>query len=131
MFYILSPSLLKAGKVFIAETPLYEMTYKKETKFAFDENEKTMWIEYFKGLGASPEQIKIQRSKGLGENDPEMMSISTMKPETRRLIPIDFPETDAELSELNDEFKALLGDDIETRRELIETYFSLTRDDAE
>lgn len=131
MFYILSPSLLKAGKVFIAETPLYEMTYKKETKFAFDENEKTMWIEYFKGLGARPEQIKIQRSKGLGENDPEMMSISTMKPETRRLIPIDFPETDAELSELNDEFKALLGDDIETRRELIETYFSLTRDDAE
>jgi len=122
MFYILSPSLLKAGKVYIAETPLYEMTYKKETKFAFDENEKVKYIEYFKNLGAKESQIKIQRSKGLGENDPEMMAISTMNPDTRRLVPVDYPQDD---SELRTYFNALLGDDIETRRILIDEYFDL------
>ena len=122
MFYVLSPSLLKAGKVFIAETPLYEMAYKGETKFAFDENEKIQYIEYFKGLGAKESQIKIQRSKGLGENDPEMMAISTMNPATRRLIPVDYPQDD---SELRSYFNALLGDDIEMRRILIDEYFDL------
>ena len=122
MFYILSPSLLKAGKVYIAETPLYEMTYKKETKFAFDDNEKEQVMQYFKSLGAKDGQVKIQRSKGLGENDPEMMSISTMKPETRRLIPVEYPEND---SELRGYFNALLGDDLETRRILLEEYFDL------
>ena len=122
MFYILSPSLLKAGKVFIAETPLYEMTYKKETKFAFDDNEKEQIMQYFKNLGAKDGQVKIQRSKGLGENDPEMMSISTMKPETRRLVPVEYPEND---SELRGYFNALLGDDLETRRILLEEYFDL------
>ena len=122
MFYILSPSLLKAGKVFIAETPLYEISYKKETKFAYDDNEKEQILAYFTGLGAKHGQIKIQRSKGLGENDPEMMSISTMKPETRRLIPVDYPEDD---SELRGYFNALLGDDLETRRILINEYFDL------
>ena len=117
MFYILSPSLLKAGKVYIAETPLYEMTYKKETKFAFDDNEKEQVMQYFKSLGAKDGQVKIQRSKGLGENDPEMMSISTMKPETRRLVPVEYPEND---SELRGYFNALLGDDLETRRILLE-----------
>lgn len=122
MFYILSPSLLKAGKVYIAETPLYEMTYKKETKFAYDDRDKEQLIQYFKNLGAKDGQIKIQRSKGLGENDPEMMSISTMRPDTRRLVPVEYPEND---SELRSYFNALLGDDIETRRILIDEYFDL------
>ena len=125
MFYILSPSLLKAGKVFIAETPLYEMSYKKETKFAYDENEKEQITQYFKNLGAKDNQIKIQRSKGLGENDPEMMSISTMRPDTRRLVPVEYPEDD---SELRGYFNALLGDDLETRRILINEYFDLVDD---
>lgn len=122
MFYILSPSLLKAGKVYIAETPLYEMTYKGETKFAYDDNEKETITQYFLSLGAREGQIKVQRSKGLGENDPEMMSISTMKPETRRLIQVEYPEDD---SELRGYFSALLGDDLETRRILINEYFDL------
>ena len=122
MFYILSPSLLKAGKVFIAETPLYEMTYKGETKFAFDEAEKEKYIEYFKNLGATESKIRIQRSKGLGENDPEMMAVSTMNPDTRRLVPVEYPDDD---SELRGYFNALLGDDLEMRRILINEYFDL------
>jgi len=128
MFYILSPTLLKAGKVYIAETPLYEMTYKKETRFAFDDKEKERILEEFKTLGAKESQIKIQRSKGLGENDPEMMSISTMKPETRRLVPVEYPENSSDLMTY---FNALLGDDLETRRMLIDEYFDLTPDDVD
>ena len=123
MFYILSPSLLKAGKVFIAETPLYEITWKNDTKFAYDDNEKEAILNDLRALGAKDSQIKIQRSKGLGENDPEMMSISTMRPDTRRLIPIEYPENDADLMVY---FNALLGDDLETRRILIDEYFDLT-----
>ena len=122
MFYMLSPSLIKAGKVFIAETPLYEMTYKKETRFAFDDNEKARYMEEFRQMGAKDNQIKIERSKGLGENDPEMMAVSTMNPGTRRLIPVTYPENDANLA---DYFNALLGDDLSMRRELIDEYFDL------
>ena len=122
MFYILSPSLLKAGKVYIAETPLYEITWKKETRFAFDDKEKDIILKELHDLGAKDSQIKIQRSKGLGENDPEMMSISTMRPDTRRLIPVEYPENDGELITY---FNALLGDDLETRRVLIDEYFDI------
>lgn len=125
MMYILSPSLLKSGKVFIAETPLYEMTYKKDTRFAFDENEKDSIMQEFTNIGAKEGQVKIQRSKGLGENDPEMMSISTMRPDTRRLIPVEYPENDSELITY---FNALLGDDLETRRILIDEYFDLVKE---
>lgn len=125
MMYILSPSLLKSGKVYIAETPLYEMTYKKDTRFAFDENEKDSIMQEFTNLGAKEGQVKIQRSKGLGENDPEMMSISTMRPDTRRLIPVEYPENDSELVTY---FNALLGDDLETRRILIDEYFDLVKE---
>lgn len=128
MLYILSPSLLKSGKVFIAETPLFEMSYKGTTKFAFDEDEKDTVMQEFVALGAKPEQVKIQRSKGLGENDPEMMSISTMRPDTRRLVPVEYPENDAELKEY---FNALLGDDLETRRLLIDEYFDLVDDNLD
>lgn len=122
MFYILAPSLLKAGKVFIAETPLYEMTWKDTTRFAFDDNEKKVIYEQFLALGAKESQIKIQRSKGLGENNADMMSISTMRPDTRRLIPVEYPSDD---SNLRTYFEALLGDDIETRRILIDEYFDM------
>lgn len=128
MLYILSPTLLKSGKVFIAETPLYEMTYKKDTKFAFDENEKDKIMQEFINLGAKEGQIKIQRSKGLGENDPEMMSISTMRPDTRRLVQVEYPENDSELMTY---FNALLGDDLETRRVLIDEYFDLVKDNLD
>ena len=128
MFYVLSPTLLKAGKVYIAETPLYEMTYKKEVRFAYDDNEKAKYLSEFKAMGAKDNQIKIERSKGLGENDPEMMSVSTMNPATRRLIPVEYPSDD---SVLRDCFSILLGDDLDSRRDLIEDYFDTVTNDAE
>ena len=126
MLFRLSPSLIKAGKVFIADSPLYEIIYKNGkntmTKFAYNDAEKEYILQEFKNLGATDKQIKINRSKGLGENDPEMMSVSTMNPATRRLIPVEFNGNDEDVHKY---FDALLGDDIETRRELIDQYFEL------
>lgn len=127
MFYVLSPSLIKHGKIYVAETPLYEITYKNDIRFAFDDKEKAQILEEFKAMGAKEGQIDIQRSKGLGENDPEMMSISTMRPDTRRLIPIEYPADDTNLAEY---LNAILGDDLETRRVLIEEYFKVTESDV-
>lgn len=115
-FYMLTPTLLKEGKVYIAETPLYEITCGKETRFAYNEDEKDNVLAEFEG-----KRVKIQRSKGLGENDPEMMSISTMKPETRRLIRVTYKDAEDDIRFM---FNALLGDDISSRRVLINEYAS-------
>ena len=124
MFYVLTPSLLKAGKVYIAETPLYEIIYKDQIQFAYDENEKEDIVNKLINIGAAKNKIIINRSKGLGENDPEMMAKSTMNPATRRLIRVQYPEDD---SALRDYFNALLGDDIVSRRELIDEYFDVIK----
>lgn len=123
MFYRLCPTLLREGKVFIAETPLFEISCAKKTYFAYTEEEKESIISELKALGFSDKQIKLQRSKGLGENDPEMMSISTMNPNTRRLVSVELTDEDTMYQQV---FNALLGDDIESRRMLVEEYFSLT-----
>lgn len=124
MIYRLCPSLLRHGKVFIAETPLFEINCNKETYFAYTESEKDAIMNKLRGLGYSDNKIKVQRSKGLGENDPDMMWKSTMCPETRRLLPVEYnPETD---KTCNSVFNALLGDDIEMRRILVKEYFSVT-----
>jgi DNA gyrase subunit B len=123
LFYILAPSLLKYGKVYIAETPLFEITYKDETYFAYDEDEKIKHLDALHARGITDKQIKIQRSKGLGENDPEMMSVSTMNPLTRRLTKVEYPVDDSNVGHY---FNALLGDDIETRRFMIDEYFDIT-----
>lgn len=123
MIYRLCPTLLKAGKVFIAETPLFEIIYKGETKFAYTEEEKTKILDEYEKRGIKASQLKINRSKGLGENDPEMMNISTMNPLSRRLIPIEYPDNDGHVADM---FNALLGSDIEARRMLIEEYFKIT-----
>lgn len=115
-FYMLTPTLLKAGKVYIAETPLYEISCGKEVRFAYDENEKEQVINAFGG-----KKLKIQRSKGLGENNPDMMSISTMKPETRRLIRVTYEGAEQEIRFM---FDALLGEDIANRRVMISEYAS-------
>lgn len=123
MLYCLAPTLLKAGKVYIAETPLYEIIYKNDVRFAYDEGEKERVLAEFHNLGISDKQIKINRSKGLGENDPEMMSKSTMHPDTRRLVPVEYPDNDEMVADI---FNALLGNDIETRRILIQEWFDKT-----
>lgn len=110
MIYVLMPTLIQAGKVFIAETPLFEITCGKETFFAYNEREKQEILEKIEG-----KKYSIQRSKGLGENDPEMMSLTTMNPDTRRLIKIN-PEEAQKTLEM---FELLLGDNLQGRKDFI------------
>ena len=110
MIYRLMPTLIREGKVFIAETPLYEINTKSMTYFAYDENEKK---EILKKIGN--EKCELQRSKGLGENQPDMMNLTTMNPETRRLIKI-MPEDAERTSEV---FDLLLGDNLAGRKDYI------------
>ena len=110
MFYRLLPTLIEEGKIFIAETPLFEITTKNETYFAYDEFEKA---DILRKLG--DQKYKLQRSKGLGENSQEMMSLTTMNPETRRLIAI----TPADAAATERMFETLLGDDLPARKEFI------------
>ncbi len=113
LFYRLLPTLIKEGKVFIAESPLYELTCKDTIYFAYNENEKQKLISSF-----GKAKYTIQRSKGLGENEPDMMWQTTMNPETRRLIKI--METDRE--QTNYIFETLLGDDLPERKRFIADY---------
>ncbi|MBO5976763.1 MAG: DNA topoisomerase, partial [Oscillospiraceae bacterium] len=107
MIYRLVPSLIKAGYVYIAESPLYEINAKGKTWFAYSETEKANILEELGGA-----KCTISRSKGLGENDPDMMWLTTMNPETRRLIKV-MPE-DAEATSRM--FDMLLGDDLAGRK---------------
>ena len=110
LFYRLLPTLLAEHRVFIAETPLFEITTKDEKFFAYDEFEKA---EILKKLGHK--RYTLQRSKGLGENDPDMMWQTTMNPETRRLISVS--PTDAAATEIM--FDTLLGDNLPARKQFI------------
>lgn len=110
MLYRLTPALIEAGKVFIAESPLYEITTKENTFFAYTESEKQKFIDQ---IGNS--KYKIQRSKGLGENEPDMMNLTTMNPATRRLIKV--MPSDAEKTSMM--FDLLLGDNLTGRKDYI------------
>ena len=110
MIYRLMPKLIDAGKVYIAESPLYEITCGSDTYFAYTEQEKAEIMEKIDG-----KKFTIQRSKGLGENDADMMSFTTMAPATRRLIQV--MPTDAEPTERM--FDVLLGDNLSGRKEYI------------
>ena len=110
MFYRLLPTLIRLGKVYIAESPLYEIKVGDKSRFAYNESEKNAILSEIGGV-----KYTLQRSKGLGENEPEMMAYTTMSPETRRLIKI-MPENEAETLAM---FNTLLGDDIYARKEFI------------
>jgi len=112
MLYRLVPTLIKEGKIFIAESPLFEISCDNKIKFAYNENEKVEIMEEFSNLN---KKISIQRSKGLGENEPDMMWETTMNPETRRLIQV-LPEDNKKTS---DKFDLLLGDNLQGRKEHI------------
>lgn len=122
MIYRLMPQLIELGKVYIAESPLYEIATKDQIYFAYTENEKT---EALKKIGNN--KFTIQRSKGLGENEPEMMSLTTMNPATRRLIKV----TPEEAEKTDKIFDLLLGNNLEGRKEFIEKYGHLYMDDLD
>ena len=114
MLYRLCPTLIREGYVYIAETPLFEITYREKnadkTWFAYSEKEKADIVRQLEG-----KKFTVQRSKGLGENDPEMMWLTTMNPETRRLVRV-LPDEAEETARV---FDLLLGDNLAGRKDYI------------
>ena len=110
MIYRLCPTLIREGYVYIAESPRYEIGCKDKTWFAYTEAEKAAIVKELDG-----KKITVQRSKGLGENDPEMMWMTTMNPETRRLIKV-MPEDVERTQQI---FDLLLGDNLQGRKDHI------------
>lgn len=115
MLYRLTPALIEQGKVYIAESPLYEINAKDNTYFAYNESEKEEFISKLEG-----QKYTIQRSKGLGENEPDMMNLTTMNPSTRRLIKV--KPGDAE--QTAGMFDILLGDNLAGRKDYISEHGS-------
>lgn len=111
MIYRLMPTLIREGKVYIAESPLYEINTKDETWFCYTEKEKQ---EALAEIG--DRKFTIQRSKGLGENEADMMWLTTMNPKTRRLIKV---EPDYSPEAVADKFDLLLGDNLQGRKDHI------------
>ena len=122
MIYRLMPKIIEAGKVYIAESPLYEVTCKDQTYFAYNEKEMD---EIKEEIG--DQKYTVQRSKGLGENEAEMMALTTMNPKTRRHIKVT-PDDAQKTSEM---FDLLLGDNLEGRKEYISDYGHLYLDAAD
>ena len=122
MLYRLVPTLIREGLVYIAESPLYEINAKGKTWFAYTEKEKS---EILAGLKNT--KVSISRSKGLGENDPDMMWLTTMNPETRRLIRV-MPEDAEEMARM---FDLLLGDNLDGRKNHIAQYGANFLDQAD
>ena len=110
MLYRLVPTLIREGYVYIAESPLFEIGCKEKTWFAYNEQEKAEILKKLEG-----KKLTIQRSKGLGENEPLMMWMTTMNPETRRLIKV-MPEDAERTAEY---FDMLLGDNLQARKDYI------------
>jgi len=110
MLYRLTPTLIQEGYVYIAESPLYEITCKEKTWFAYSDKEKNDIVAKLQG-----KKYDVQRSKGLGENDPEMMALTTMNPDTRRLIKV-LPE---DIERTAAVFDLLLGDNLQGRKDHI------------
>ncbi|MCI2048080.1 MAG: toprim domain-containing protein [Faecalibacterium sp.] len=122
MLYRLTPTLIEQGYVYIAESPLYEISTKDRTYFAYTEPEKASFLNE---IGKA--KYTIQRSKGLGENDPEMMWLTTMNPESRRLIRV-MPADAAKTAEV---FDVLLGDNLQGRKDHIAEHGAEYLDDLD
>ncbi|MGN0631295.1 MAG: type IIA DNA topoisomerase subunit B [Ruminococcus sp.] len=113
MLYRLTPTLIDLGYVYIAESPLFEITTRKKTYFAYTEKEKAKILEKI-----GDEKCTIQRSKGLGENEADMMALTTMNPDTRRLIRV----KPSDVEDTARMFDLLLGDDLQGRKDFIAEY---------
>ncbi len=123
MFYRLTPELIRQNKIYIAESPLYEISHRTQrlesSYFAYSDQQKAEILQELEGG-----KVHVQRSKGLGENEPAMMWNTTMNPETRRLIAV-IPEDE---KTMRDTFELLLGDNISGRRRCIEKKGHLYRE---
>ena len=115
MLYRLAPTLIQQGYVYIAESPLFEITTKDKTYFAYNEKENSDSLQII-----GDKKFTLQRSKGLGENEPEMMSLTTMNPDTRRLIKI----SPSDVESTTQIFDMLLGDNLQERKDYISEYGS-------
>ena len=113
MLYRLTPTLIDEGYVYIAESPLFEITSKGKSYFAYTEKEKGEILEMI-----GKEKYTLQRSKGLGENEADMMWLTTMNPETRRLIKV----TRDDAAATSEMFELLLGDNLQGRKDYISEY---------
>ncbi len=122
MLYRLTPTLIEEGYVYIAESPLYEITTKEKTYFAYSDREKAEIVAKIEG-----QKYTLQRSKGLGENEPEMMSLTTMNPDTRRLIKV----TPADAEKTAEMFDLLLGDNLQGRKDFIADNGAMYLDQAD
>ena len=122
MIYRLCPTLIREGYVYIAETPLFEINCGDKTWFAYSDKEKNDIVKSLEG-----KKYKIDRSKGLGENDPEMMWLTTMNPESRRLIKVQ----PADVEETARVFDLLLGDNLAGRKEHIAEHGAEYLDDLD
>ena len=110
MLYRLTPTLIQEGYVYIAESPLYEITCKEKTWFAYSDKERDEIVSSLAG-----KKFDVQRSKGLGENEPDMMWLTTMSPDTRRLIKV-MPENAQRTAQI---FEMFLGSDLQGRKDHI------------
>ncbi len=115
MLYRLTPTLIQQGYVYIAESPLFEITTKDKTYFAYNEKEKSDILQII-----GEKKFTLQRSKGLGENEPEMMALTTMNPDTRRLIKV----SPSDIEATTQIFDMLLGDNLQERKDYIAEYGS-------
>lgn len=122
MIYRLMPKLIEEGKVYIDESPLYEVTCKDQTYFAYNEVEMDKIKEEI-----GNQKYTVQRSKGLGENEAEMMALTTMNPATRRLILV----TPDEAEKTSEMFDLLLGDNLDGRKQYITDFGHLYIDAAD